>query len=167
MEQEGLAYIMDAGHARVVEQPKDGHCLFHALCWGLNDGSAASLLRLQISKYIIDHPDMTVGEASLGDWVSYDSGACVTTYAARMAGDTWGGAIEMQAFAEMKGVAVHVYERSKSGFRRTFRFNATTGESLYIVRVLYNGHSHYDALEERGAQGKWLRVSAVAADGGA
>jgi hypothetical protein len=148
-------YFVPEANAVVKPQPADGSCLFHALCKGVGDGSEASLLRLQISKHIIDHPDMSVADTTLGDWVRYDSGGCVTAYAARMAGDCWGGGIEMQAMTELKGVNVHVYERCPRGFHRICRFD-TKEEGRQTVALLYQGRSHYDLLELTGKQGEWI-----------
>ena len=70
---------------------------------------------------------------------------------------SWGGAIEMAVASRILEVAVHVYERASGRGAEVFSlisaFNATSTESgasrAAVVRVLYSGRCHYDALEAR------------------
>eukprot|EP00927_Polykrikos_kofoidii_P031766 TRINITY_DN27238_c0_g1_i1.p1 TRINITY_DN27238_c0_g1~~TRINITY_DN27238_c0_g1_i1.p1 ORF type:complete len:456 (+),score=59.42 TRINITY_DN27238_c0_g1_i1:82-1368(+) len=155
----------------VKKQPTDGSCLFHSLSKGLGDGVDASLLRLQISKYIIENPDVAVADTTLGDWVRYDSGSCVTAYAARMAGNSWGGAIEMQAFTRLYDISVNVYEPSKDGFKRICCFETDSADKR-TINVVYQGKCHYDFLELKaptsaGAINRTMAMFRLAADGAA
>mmetsp|Transcript_26793 Transcript_26793/g.61769 ORF Transcript_26793/g.61769 Transcript_26793/m.61769 type:complete len:500 (+) Transcript_26793:71-1570(+) len=134
-------------NARIVNQPPDGSCLFHSLSYGLSDRSTAFLLRKQISDFIARNPNMTIADTAISDWVHYDSGGTVQTYAERMATDPhqWGGGIEMAALTKMKHVNVHVYEKCNVGFRRISAFQCPGADKT--VNVLYQGRMHYDALE--------------------
>ena len=67
-------------------------------------------------------------------------------YAQKMARGGWGGGIEMAACSHLKGVNVHVYEKSRTGFKRIARFDSG-GRGARIVNVLYQGGVHYDALK--------------------
>ncbi len=70
--------------------------------------------------------------------------------ASPVAGGTWGGGIEMAVVAALKRVSVHVYQQTHSASGRAFKriscFSGPPG-SEKIVRVLYCGGVHYDALE--------------------
>lgn len=140
----------------VVEQPTDGSCLFHALSFGLDDGSDAASLRQEISRYIASNPDLNVAGTALKEWVKYESGAGVAAYAAEVAGDTWGGAIEMEALSRFKDVTVHVYEACRDGFIRICCFEAVSGNPRQTLSVVYRGREHYDALVVNGSLGKWV-----------
>jgi hypothetical protein len=136
-------------------QPADGSCLFHALSHGLNDKGASTRLRLEISKHMVDHPDMLVAGTPLAEWVKHDCGDAVSAYAVKMAGDSWGGGIEMEVAAQLKGVNVHVFEKCAGGFKRICCFDAGD-ETSRTVNVLYQSGNHYDALDLQGNAGEWV-----------
>lgn len=135
--------------ARVVRQPGDGSCLFHALAYGLRDGSTAHALRRQVASFIESNPTLTISDSPLKDWVFWDSGSTVAAYCRRMAqGGVWGGGIEMAAVSHLKRVDVFVYQGDVSrGFRRISSFEVP--HATKAVRVLYGSGVHYDALDAR------------------
>lgn len=135
-------------HARVVSQPGDGSCLFHSLSYGLSDRSTASSLRRDICRYVESNPDISIADTTLKDWIRYDSGGTVQSYAQRMAGSVWGGGIEMAALTQMKGVNVHVYEKCEDGYMRISSFDHPKAQKT--ISVLYQGRMHYDAIDIRG-----------------
>jgi len=134
-------------NVRVIQQPGDGSCLFHSLSYGLAE-SNASMLRQDICSYIASNPGMTIADTALKDWIRYDSGGSVQSYAEHMAAGTWGGGIEMAALTRMKNVNVHVYEKcregSLEGYRRISAFESPGAHKT--VSVLYQGRMHYDAI---------------------
>jgi len=131
--------------ARVVRQPGDGSCLFHSMAYGL-DGNGSSL-RSQICTFIRQHPSFKINATPLSDWVKWDSGSSCAEYARRMSRGSWGGGIEMAVCSHLYDVNIHVYERSSLGYKRISAFdNPTSAASKNIVRVLYQGGVHYDAL---------------------
>lgn len=132
-------------NARVVTQPADGSCLFHSLSYGLSDRSSASSLRREICGYIERNPDEIIADTSLRDWIRYDSGGTVNTYASKMSSGVWGGGIEMAALTKMKNVNVHVYEKCEDGFKRISAFQSPGASKT--VSVLYQGRMHYDAID--------------------
>lgn len=143
--------------ARVVAQPDDGSCLFHALCQGLQDGTSAGALRLELGHYLVANPSLKIAGTTLQDWVKFDSGCSLAGYAAHIAGmqedcddgrKAWGGGIELEAFAHKRQVDVFVYEESDGGYRRisTFTAGRPEGEAAKIVRILFRSKNHYDAL---------------------
>mmetsp|Transcript_21002 Transcript_21002/g.30093 ORF Transcript_21002/g.30093 Transcript_21002/m.30093 type:complete len:289 (+) Transcript_21002:657-1523(+) len=133
--------------AKVVRQPGDGSCLFHSLSYGLGSGLNASRLRNEICSFIQSNPDLKISDTPLKDWVRWDSGSSVSEYARTMARGSWGGGIEMACFSQLKNCNVHVYERSSMGFKRISAFDHPDNpQSKPVVRVLYCGGIHYDAL---------------------
>lgn len=134
--------------ARIIPQAGDGSCLFHSMSYGIKDGSDASSLRRDICAYIQEHPQTPICKTPLSDWVKWDSGVTCADYARRMKSGAWGGGIEMACMSHLKGCNVHVYESSKlGGFKRISAFDHPfKPEVRKIVRVLYRGGVHYDAL---------------------
>lgn len=142
----GAAFV-DRQGAHEVKQPADGSCLFHALCFGLNDGTNASKLRREICRYIVEHPDMEIAGLPLKDWVRLDCGRSLHRYAAKIARGAQGGAIEIEVFSRLKGMNVHVYERCSGGYRRTCCFDGgNPSQSRGTAHILYRRRCHYDAL---------------------
>lgn len=152
----GMVFFVKEEDARVTPQPPDGSCLFHSMNAGLGDGCSPSLLRLEISKYILDHPDMLVAGTPLDNWVKHDSGEGTSAYATRMANGLWGGGIEMEVLTRLKDVNVHVFEKCKGGFQRISCFDAPGAAEKHTVNVLYQGRNHYDSLTLIGTAGDWI-----------
>ena len=137
--------------ARVIAQPGDGSCLFHSMSHGIKDGSTANSLRKEICEYIHANPATPICETPLSDWVKWDSNLSCAEYARKMSRGTWGGGIEMACMSRLKGCNVHVYERDArtGGFKRISAFDhPIKPEQRKVVRVLYRGGVHYDALTE-------------------
>lgn len=156
--------------ATIVRQPGDGSCLFHSLCYGLRDGSTAASLRQEICSFINKHPNFKIAESPLSDWVKWDSNSSCAEYARRMSLGAWGGGIEMACLSQLKNVNVHVYEVNRGsisgrsdrggpgmsgrgfsggggGFKRISAFDVPVNpENQRIIRVLYCGGVHYEAL---------------------
>lgn len=137
------AIVIPASKVRVVPQPGDGSCLFHSLSYGLPDRSSASTLRKEICAFIAKNPELEIGDTAIKEWVQYDSGGSVSSYAQKMSHGTWGGGIEMAAVTKMKYVNVHVYEKCREGYRRISAFDVGAPKT---VSVLYQGRMHYDAI---------------------
>ena len=141
---------------RVVPQPGDGSCLFHSLAFGMRalgrngeKGVDADGLREAIASFIETNPEAELGGTPLSDWISWDSQMTVPAYCNRMRrGGEWGGAIELSTFSRLYDVGVHVYEKKGAGeFRLISCFEACASEGDdAVVRVLYSGRVHYDAL---------------------
>ena len=131
--------------AQVIRQPGDGSCLFHSMAYGIG-GDGASM-RSQICSFIKQHPNFKINATPLSDWIKWDSGSSCGEYARRMSRGSWGGGIEMAVCSHIFDVNVHVYEKSSFGFRRISAFDhPDAAASKKIVRVIYQGGVHYDAL---------------------
>lgn len=137
-------------NGQCIRQPADGSCLFHSLCYGLNSQSGqrlrASELRKQLAGFIEQNPELDIAGDSIEEWVRWDSNSSAFSYARKMASSGWGGGLEMAACSHLKGVDIHVYERSGAGFKRISCFDCPTRDKSQIVNVLYQGGVHYDAL---------------------
>lgn len=160
VDNEGRMFFVNESDAKIIEQPADGSCLFHSISHGLQDGTTASLLRLEISKHIVDHPGMLVADTPLSEWVELDSGCGIQSYALKMGGDSWGGGIEMEVAAHLKQVNVHVFEKCPEGYQRISCFGSGR-DGARIVNILYQGRCHYDALEFSATAGKWISREAL------
>lgn len=132
--------------ATVLPQPYDGSCLFHALSCALRDGTSARKLRLEICEYIRKHPDLSISNLALEDWIRYDSGIAVDEYTSNLQAGAWGGAIEIEVFVHMRNVDVHVYVRCSGGFRRVCAFEGELCKQP-VIHVLYRNRKHYEVLE--------------------
>ncbi|CAE7687300.1 L [Symbiodinium sp. CCMP2592] len=126
---------------RIVQQPGDGSCLFHALAFGLG-GTSARQLREEAAQLIERQPQSQIIGTALQDWVKMDSGRTVGGYVHQLRRGAWGGGIELAVLAKSRRVMVEVYEARKGGFARIAKF----GEGRKAVQVLYQGRLHYDAL---------------------
>ena len=126
---------------RVVPQPGDGSCLFHALAFGLG-GTSARALREEAAQLIERQPHSQIIGTALQDWVKMDSGRSVSGYVGQLRRGAWGGGIELAVLAKSRRVMVEVYEARRGGFARIAKF----GEGRKAVQVLYQGRLHYDAL---------------------
>jgi hypothetical protein len=140
------AVFVDRQFAREVKQPGDGSCLFHALCYALDDGTTGHELRREVSKHIKDNPNMEIANLPLKDWVKLDCGRSLHRYAAKIAAGAEGGAIEMEVFSRLKNMKVHVYERCSGGYRRTCCFDGAGPKAKGTANVLYRQRRHYDSL---------------------
>jgi len=65
-----------------------------------------------------------------------------------MSRGSWGGGIEMACTSIMKKCNIHVYEKHLGNFKRISAFDYPDNpEQKKVVRVLYQGGVHYDALQ--------------------
>lgn len=129
--------------ARVVQQPPDGSCLYHSLSYGLG-GTSAHTLRREIAAFVERNPELKIADDPLKDWVYWDQNCSVSQYCRRMSISGWGGGIEMAACSHLKGVNIHVYERSSVGFQRISCFDYPGASKT--IHVLYCGGVHYNSL---------------------
>ena len=133
---------------KVYRQPGDGSCLFHSMSFGLNDGSTASSLRKEICNYIMSNPNIKICDTPLKNWIKWDTNSSIIEYARKMYRGSWGGGIEMACVSNIKKVNIHVYQYYPKGYKRISAFDyPIEPEKRKIVRVLYQGRCHYDALK--------------------
>jgi len=146
--EDAAALVMLTG-ATVVPQPGDGNCLFHALSYGLADGSNAHALRQEVAAFLENNASTEISGTPLSEWVRWDTGTSISAYVRRIArGGIWGSGIELAAFALMRDVNVYVFEatREQGQFKCISFFPCINAEGARAVHVLYRGACHYDAL---------------------
>jgi len=141
-----------ARHAvRIARMPGDGSCLFHSIAFGLNTlgySEAGHTVRQRVANFIADRPDFEITGTPLRSWVEWDSQMTVSSYAARLlAGNCWGGAIEMAACSQIFAIDVAVYEEDRNGSYSRISDFITDKQPYGAVLVLYSGRSHYDAVQ--------------------
>ena len=154
--------------ARVVGQPGDGSCLFHSLSFGARklgsskaDCASAASVREACAAFLERCPNAEIGGTPLREWIQWESGGDVKSYVRRMRGKgEWGGAIEIAVVSRCFNVSVHVFEKAGGDtFKLISAFDAAEGSKRSssgggkkepVVRVLYSGRCHYDALEVPG-----------------
>ena len=63
---------------------------------------------------------------------------------------SWGGYAEMAALSQMREVNVHIYKETDKGlFQRILAIDyKDSPEDKRVIKVLYVGNSHYDAIIE-------------------
>jgi len=131
--------------ARLIRQPRDGSCLFHALAYGIK--ANADQLRLEIAFFIGTNTEFEVSGTPLKKWIAWDSGEDVKTYVKNMAWSlAWGGGIEIAVCSHLANVAIDVYEPRGAQFRLLSSFQRD--EPRGRVSVCYTGRNHYDALDQ-------------------
>ena len=153
--------------ARIVRQPGDGSCLFHSLSFGARklgsskaDCASAASVREACAAFLERCPNAEIGGTPLREWIQWESGGDVKSYVRRMRGKgEWGGAIEIAVVSRCFNVSVHVFEKAGGDtFKLISAFDAAEGgkssssggKKEPVVRVLYSGRCHYDALEVPG-----------------
>jgi len=141
---------------RVARMPGDGTCLFHSIAYGLTAlgyREAGHTVRRRVANFIADRPDFEITGTPLRSWIEWDSQMTVNSYAARlMAGNCWGGAIEMAACSQIFAIDVAVYEEDRNGGYCRISDFITDKKPYGAVMVLYSGRSHYDALRRASPQ---------------
>ena len=134
---------------KVVGVAGDGNCFFHSVAYGLN--TTHLILREMCARYVVECPDFQIQDAPIKDWIKWESGKAVTDYSVNMRKTgVWGGAIEISCLCHMLNLIIEVYICSSGRFFRIaeFKYNQERKRKPKIVKVCYNGHSHYDAIAE-------------------
>lgn len=142
-------------------QPPDGNCLFHSLLylWNLLHRTDftypdVATLRSKLCAHMKKHCDEVLFDHHHNSHSLKESIECeqipFRDYMARMQQDGWwGSAREIASFVHMVGgVNVHVYQcENTPGLKRIWSFDAVSNhEECPIMRLLFSGGTHYDAL---------------------
>jgi len=140
---------------RLVRQPGDGSCLFHALAYGASDGSDAWSLRQSIASFLVQNPSLKICDTALEDWIRWDSGMSVNSYARIIRGSVWGGGVEMACFSVMTNRTINVFvSRRDNTYKLISSFRGESGslpspsnnDWSTSINVVYQGRMHYDSL---------------------
>ena len=137
-------------HGRVVAQPGDGSCHFHAMAHVSGDARGAEFLRAEVCAYMEAHPHQVVAGDTIAQWIRYDSGRSVPDYVAHIRSGGWGGGLELAVVAEIRRRRIRVFGCVAPGaplgpFRQLASFGRTHVDTPAVL--LYGGGVHYDVLE--------------------
>lgn len=135
---------------RILRQPGDGACLFHALGCLSRPPKTAAVVRAEIIAFLRAHGEREVQGIALSKWIYWESRLSMAEYCARMSrANGWGGAIEISVYSLMNSTPVEVYERRGAFFRRIAHVvhETATEQQQPVVHLLYSGRSHYDAMK--------------------
>lgn len=97
--------------------PGDGSCLFHAISYPIKGLTGLSLK--EITANIIErHPEEFLHGVSVLEWIQWDNEApfsiSAETYAKKLRGGLWGGALEMTIIASILNINIFVYKLNTS-----------------------------------------------------
>ncbi|KAF4674019.1 hypothetical protein FOL47_009810 [Perkinsus chesapeaki] len=157
---------------RVIRQPPDGSCLFHALGYWLN--KPQHIIRKQISGFL-RHNASTVklNGLTLEEWIKVESNSrTLSHYCNNLLKDnTWGGEIELVATSMLYNCDVYVWQHENAPKSQTgkyvlcYKFHAPPVSEKYTTNryagrddrreaeeepitchVLFDGKKHYNVL---------------------
>lgn len=137
---------------RIVEVPADGACLFHCLALA-NKSTDAADCKHWIADYIQEHADDAMNRSTITYRVAISSefgwpeDEAPVTYASEIErADTWGGAIDISAFADASRRLVRVYARDGGDGLRVLQDFWPVKVRLRAVRLLYE-NDHYSLMQ--------------------
>jgi OTU-like cysteine protease len=150
-------------YARVVRQPADNSCLYHALSYSLADADMFEnvydridgfQLRSSINTYIRDNGNVMINLApdvrtSITDAVLMEGYSC-EAYSQLMSNkNLWGGVVEIGTVAKMFSVNVSIFVpvifSRQFKWLGTFRCTKHDADTTNVY-ILYTGLNHYDSL---------------------
>ena len=129
---------------RISKSPPDGSCFFHSV--GLQTGLSAQYLRHGCAELIDQQKNSDFNGLTLSQWIKYETGLSVEDYSRRIRHSAWGGALEAHLLSQWlkRPIGIYKMDRQKQAILITdFKPAATAAKPIFL---LYNGHSHYDAL---------------------
>ena len=139
---------------RVVPVAGDGNCFFHAIAYGL--GTTHVVLREMCALFVKECPDHKIQDASVSDWIRWESERDVEQYSKNMRRNgVWGGAIEISCLCHMLNLVIEVYTQYTSRrFKRIAHFRYDNVHPMHkekqpkLIKICYTG-SHFDALVDK------------------
>lgn len=136
--------------AYATDVPGDGTCLFHAIGYQFKlDGH---FLRKKIINFLVEHPDATLHDQSLRNWIQWDEGISLESYIRKLKAGKWGGALETTILASMLNTRIFVYEPKGNLCRRVSEALPDSSipklnvKEIPFICVLWLGKSHYMSL---------------------
>jgi hypothetical protein len=97
--------------------PGDGSCLFHAISYPIK-GLTGLLLKDITANIIERHPEEKLHGVSVLEWIQWDNETSFSisaeTYAKKLRGGLWGGALEMTIIASILNLNIFVYKLNTS-----------------------------------------------------
>jgi hypothetical protein len=137
--------------------PGDGSCLFHAICYTLKEKGLTGFLLRDITANIIErHPQASLHGVSVSNWIEWDnpgSSVSAETYARKVRGGLWGGALEMTILASVLNMNIFVYKSNK--LKECYRISDVLPDKSFLqgeikrpnmtsqLCLLWVGNCHY------------------------
>lgn len=131
--------------AVVVRQPGDGDCIYHAICYHVQDGWDAKHLRPAVASLMERNSHLMLGDLTLREWLECETGSSLADYTTRMAVTGWAGSPEIMLSSLLLNVNIHVYTASGGNFELISDFPCEG--AMRAVHLLYDWSTHYDALD--------------------
>jgi hypothetical protein len=145
---------------RVHACPGDNNCLFHALAWGarrsgVDPTASAASVRAGIMDHLASLKDDNIDGMTLSQWVAFATeqplppGREVEAYMASMRRTgTWGGEFDINLFAWMTGLRVHIYaDKARTGVATLLWVVAPRTAVRGDIALMHTVGAHYDAAE--------------------
>ena len=156
---------VEAG-GRLIKQPADGSCLYHALSYGagrlgLRKPSATDLRR-SLAQWARDNERLRVAGKTLRTWLHWETGGTESfaSYVAAQAESGWGGVLEIIGAAHHFHATVAVWVPVAHGrFSQTAVFAPDGVEVKGVIHVCRTGGVHYDHLELHDDARRHVRVT--------
>ena len=130
---------------RIVPIVGDGNCFFASVAYGLH--TTHQVLREMCARYFVECGDATISDATVSNWILWGSGVDTKKYAANIRKNgTWGGGLEIAALCSMLHMKIEIYTRDAQKKLVKICDFVYTESPKKVVKVYYNGSTHYDAL---------------------
>ena len=130
-------------NARIVRQPADGNCFFHALVASL--GQTAKWWRSRLCSLIVENTNSLVADKTVREWIKYETGKSVSQYLKYISkSGIYVGGIDMALLSMKDEIIFHVYDQHMLLFA-TFD-NLSQSRSGKEVHLLFTKGNHYDLL---------------------
>lgn len=130
-------------NARIIRQPADGNCLFHALAFGIGKINHIHL-RKGIAHWIFNNPNYIIADTPLKQWIYWESSKSINSYCKDIAKGGWGGALEILACSRLLNINIFVYEYKANKFINISCF--VKKKETKPIFILYSNRIHYDAM---------------------
>lgn len=130
---------------QVIECPKDGTCMFHAISFHLYQEFDGETFRETLVNEICSNPNMEINGCSLEDIIEFEFDETIDEYVTEMTGGRWGGAMDLLILHKALNLDFQVFIEEDDGFQCVWSTGQTKLDNQKI-RLLYNGHTHYDLL---------------------
>jgi hypothetical protein len=114
-------------------------CLFRSLSYFVPSDSA-ELIRQKVCTFLALNRYMAHSDTST--YIKWETGMSLRDYVRKMRSEqTWGGAIEIQAFCELYGISVHCIDQRTN---QPFVYNPTSKPYHKHITLLWQNQCHYE-----------------------
>ena len=138
---------------RIVPQPGDGNCLFHAMAYTLRNSKAHDItgeqLRIEVADFIEQNPELVINHKSIQDRIAElnDTEIQKGSYVQHLRNDLYGGTLEMQVVAHKYFLQLMVFSKGPGQYRCIFSTEPSNECKGYLLYKGTGRLAHYDVLE--------------------